>query len=192
MNKKILIVIFGAILLIGAVYLASMVISRNKQVSCTMEAKLCPDGSEVGRIGPKCEFTSCPEDYKNIAYEIEGQSVKLTNGISGTTRYFGNEIVGDLNGDGTGDIAFLLTQNPGGSGTFYYVAVALKTTDGYQGTNALFLGDRIAPQTTEIRNEEVIVNYADRKIDEPMTTKPSVGVSKYFKVINNKLVEAIK
>lgn len=27
---------------------------------CTMEAKLCPDGSFVGRTGPKCEFAPCP------------------------------------------------------------------------------------------------------------------------------------
>jgi len=30
------------------------------QVACTQEAKLCPDGSYVGRTGPKCEFVSCP------------------------------------------------------------------------------------------------------------------------------------
>lgn len=29
-------------------------------VACTMEAKLCPDGSYVGRTGPKCEFAPCP------------------------------------------------------------------------------------------------------------------------------------
>lgn len=29
-------------------------------VACTMEAKQCPDGSYVGRTGPKCEFTPCP------------------------------------------------------------------------------------------------------------------------------------
>jgi len=29
-------------------------------VACTMEAKLCPDGSSVGRTGPKCEFAPCP------------------------------------------------------------------------------------------------------------------------------------
>ncbi len=27
---------------------------------CTQEAKLCPDGSYVGRTGPNCEFTACP------------------------------------------------------------------------------------------------------------------------------------
>ena len=31
-----------------------------KPVACTMEAKLCPDGSYVGRSGPKCEFAACP------------------------------------------------------------------------------------------------------------------------------------
>ncbi|MEZ4200005.1 MAG: hypothetical protein R3B69_00140 [Candidatus Paceibacterota bacterium] len=28
--------------------------------ACTLEAKLCPDGSAVGRIGPNCEFAACP------------------------------------------------------------------------------------------------------------------------------------
>lgn len=29
------------------------------EVACTMEAKLCPDGSYVGRSGPNCEFAPC-------------------------------------------------------------------------------------------------------------------------------------
>jgi hypothetical protein len=29
-------------------------------VACTMEAKMCPDGSSVGRSGPNCEFAACP------------------------------------------------------------------------------------------------------------------------------------
>ena len=28
--------------------------------ACTQEAKLCPDGSAVGRTGPNCEFAACP------------------------------------------------------------------------------------------------------------------------------------
>ena len=30
------------------------------QIACTQEAKLCPDGSSVGRTGPNCEFAPCP------------------------------------------------------------------------------------------------------------------------------------
>lgn len=29
-------------------------------VACTMEAKICPDGTAVGRQGPNCEFAACP------------------------------------------------------------------------------------------------------------------------------------
>lgn len=32
-----------------------------QEVGCTMEAKLCPDGSTVGRSGPRCEFSACPD-----------------------------------------------------------------------------------------------------------------------------------
>lgn len=28
--------------------------------ACTMEAKICPDGTAVGRSGPACEFAACP------------------------------------------------------------------------------------------------------------------------------------
>ena len=35
-------------------------VQKPEQIACTMEAKLCPDGSYVGRTGPKCEFTDCP------------------------------------------------------------------------------------------------------------------------------------
>ena len=29
-------------------------------LACTMEAKICPDGTAVGREGPNCEFKACP------------------------------------------------------------------------------------------------------------------------------------
>ncbi len=143
---------------------------------------------------------TAPVDYKNISYVIDGQQVTLVNGSAETaaapgsaskisTKYFGNGATGDLNGDGVPDVAFILTQNSGGSGTFYYVVAALKTPSGYQGTSALLLGDRIAPQTTEIKNGQIIVNYADRKSGEPMTTPPSVGVSKYVNVTGTTLVQ---
>ena len=30
------------------------------QKACTLEAKICPDGTAVGRTGPNCEFAPCP------------------------------------------------------------------------------------------------------------------------------------
>ena len=139
-------------------------------------------------------------DPKNCTYIIERKDIALKDGYSEEeivpgsaskliTRYFGNEALGDFNGDGLSDIAFILTQQAGGSGTFYYATVALGSDNGCKGTNAILLGDRIAPQTTEFRNGEIIVNYADRKPDEPTTAAPSVGVSKYLQVNDGVLVE---
>lgn len=51
-------------IIIGGIYL--LIKSReSKLVVCTMEAKLCPDGSSVGRTGPNCEFAQCPNVAKS-------------------------------------------------------------------------------------------------------------------------------
>jgi hypothetical protein len=136
-------------------------------------------------------------DYRDAVYEVEGTNIPLQDGYAEMpiedssavtiTEYFGNEAKGDLNGDGIDDVVFLLAQQSGGTGVFYYAALALGTEGGFRGANALFLGDRIAPQTTEIRGGEAVVNFAEHRLDEPMTTPPSVGVSKYFVVSNGKL-----
>ncbi len=127
--------------------------------------------------------------YKDATYRIEGTEVTLQNGLNETevapgsaskqiTRFFGNELWKDLNNDGVPDVTFLLTQESGGSGTFFYVVAALKTHDGFTGSEAVLLGDRIAPQTTESGpGASVIVNYADRAPGESFAVLPSVGKS---------------
>lgn len=150
----------------------------------------------------KSRVASFP-DAKNATYVIEGKNQTLVNGRAEEelapgsasriiTQYFGNEVVGDFNRDGQKDVAFLLSQQTGGSGTFYYVAVALGQKKGVRGTNAIFLGDRIAPQSTVFQNGEIVVNYADRKLGEPMSTNPSMGVSKYFTVVDESLFDVKK
>jgi hypothetical protein len=173
--KKLLILI--AVILIGAgVYL---VLNNNKE--------------EVA--------TETVFDGKNSTFSIDGKEVTLVNGISEvsaapgsaskvTTTYFGNEAYGDLNGDGSLDKVFLVTQNSGGSGTFYYAVVALKTEEGYKTTNSFLIGDRIAPQSTNINNGEIQINYAMRKKGEPMTAKPTVGAVTLLKV-NNGVLEGL-
>lgn len=142
--------------------------------------------------------TAMVADFKNAEYLIAGQRVRLVNGSAESeaapgsatkivTKYFGNEIKTDLDGDGLEDIAFILTQNTGGSGTFFYAVAALDTAQGYVGSDGYLLGDRIAPQSTNLsqnpRHKYVVVfNYADRAPGEPMTVQPSVGKSAYLKL----------
>ncbi len=128
-------------------------------------------------------------NHQNATYTLEGRTVTLVDGFAqietaqgaaskDTVRYFGNELVKDLDGDGDDDIAFLITKETGGSGTFFYAVVGVNDGGNYRGSDALFLGDRIAPQTTESgEGNSFIVNYAERAPGEPMTAQPSVGKS---------------
>ncbi|MBP6945634.1 hypothetical protein KBB85_06510 [Patescibacteria group bacterium] len=143
------------------------------------------------------------KDYKNISYTIEGQSITLVDGFSEietapgsagkiVTRYFGNEVKHDLNDDGREDIVFLVTQERGGSGTFFYAVAALNTPTRYVGSDAFFLGDRIAPQSTNIdegvtaqgtnRENVVVINFATRGPNEPFTAEPTIGKSVWIKL----------
>lgn len=131
---------------------------------------------------------------KDAAYVIDGKVVQLQNGSAETeaapgsaskivTRYFGNEVTHDFDKDGRDDTVFLLTQETGGSGTFFYVVAALNKENGYEGSQALFLGDRIAPQSTHMGTGDiVVVNYADRKVGEDFSVRPSVGKSIWLKL----------
>jgi len=140
-------------------------------------------------------------DPLNATYTIDGHPIPLVNGKASlplpagpgsatteTVRVFGQPTIGDINGDGMPDAALILVEDGGGSGTFYYAAAAIKTATGTVGTNAIFLGDRIAPQNIQITQGQVIANYADRKPTDPMVTPPSMGVSKYLKLENGLLV----
>ncbi len=129
------------------------------------------------------------KDYKSATYTVGGERITLKDGIAETeiapgsasktiTRYFGNEIQKDLDGDGVEDVMFLITQEGGGTGTFFYAVAGIKTENGYEGSDAIFLGDRIAPQTTESgAGRSVIVNFADRASGESFDVQPSVGKS---------------
>lgn len=62
-KSNLLIIIIFVILLGGIIFLAWLnFINEPKQTACTQEAKLCPDGSAVGRTEPNCEFAKCPEE----------------------------------------------------------------------------------------------------------------------------------
>ncbi len=43
---------------LGLLYQKSLTVPSGR--ACTLESKICPDGSTVGRTGPNCEFAQCP------------------------------------------------------------------------------------------------------------------------------------
>jgi len=195
MNRKHLAIFIG----ISIVFLVAVLLSKT-DIFTEKSTVLVP---ETGTA----ESVTQTSDYKNISYEINGERVTLVDGLAETeqapdsnskviTRYFGNELVADLNSDGRDDVAFILSQETGGSGIFYYAVAAIKTDDGYVGTDGYLLGDRIAPQSTDISSnprqvDVVVFNYLERASGEPMTTQPSVGRSVYLKLVPESMRWAI-
>jgi hypothetical protein len=65
--KKIIWIV-GAVIIVAAVAVAGVIFRIYKfgwwgsgaRYACTMEAKICPDGTAVGRSGPNCDFAPCP------------------------------------------------------------------------------------------------------------------------------------
>ncbi|MBM3282832.1 hypothetical protein FJY90_01135 [Candidatus Gottesmanbacteria bacterium] len=88
--KIVLFTVLGLVLVGGLVFAVFRIGSQTspKERACSTEAKICPDGSAVGRTGPNCEFASCPtqaakdetanwKTYKNTKY---GYSIKYPDG----------------------------------------------------------------------------------------------------------------
>jgi hypothetical protein len=67
---SIILIVLAIAALIGAgtiIYLKNPNLIRPKQQACTLEAKVCPDGSSVGRTGSNCEFAPCPSTQPTIS-----------------------------------------------------------------------------------------------------------------------------
>lgn len=124
-------------------------------------------------------------DFKNATYTINNQEVTLVNGESSVeaapgsaskiiTKYWGGDFHKDLNADGREDVVFILTEESGGTGLFYYVVAGINYDDGYRGSKAFFIGDRISPQNIELGDEAtILVNFAERNPGESFAIPPS-------------------
>lgn len=66
-------------------------------IACTEEAKMCDDGSAVGRTGPNCEFAPCPDEeptactmqYDPVCASVAVQCIKAP--CPAIEQTFGNE-----------------------------------------------------------------------------------------------------
>lgn len=136
-----------------------------------------------------CAHTSqldLPPVTQSLAVEIGKQSFTLLNGIAekatapgsaatDVVRAVGDPVVGgDITGDGKPEAALLLTDDPGGSGTFYYAVLALSGTDSWRATNVVALGDRIEPQGIYFADGHFVYRFLERRPGEPLSEPPSV------------------
>ena len=94
MKKNIILVICG----IGAlaiVFILTQTPAVAPEIGCTLEAKICPDGSAVGRTGPLCEFAPCPKNTTSssdnlVVLDTPQPYQKITSPVTITGKARGN------------------------------------------------------------------------------------------------------
>ncbi|MCS6503139.1 lysozyme inhibitor LprI family protein, partial [Burkholderia thailandensis] len=157
-------------------------------------------GVAAERLALRMTGGSAPSpDAAGATYAIEGESIKLTNGESvrpaapgsaakRVTTLVARSAPATIAG---GPLeAVLLSDDPGGSGRFLYVA----TVQPGGGAPAVLLGDRVKPVSVSIERAAtggaiVVVEYLDRPEGAPFAQAPTVKVVRRFALEQGRLVE---
>ena len=69
--------------------------------ACTDEAKICPDGSAVGRTGPSCTFAVCPPPNAELTIGSTTFDFVLPEGYQKATNASGNSLIAEYDQSGT-------------------------------------------------------------------------------------------
>lgn len=115
--------------------------SSSSAIACTLEAKLCPDGSYVGRSGPHCDFAACPGQSSSASGATIIQSVSDGTITFAHPSNFGLAVTAEQVLSGS----YIPACNPGFNYCLYY------TGGQYRGTNFESAGFSITkrPDLTE-------------------------------------------
>jgi heat shock protein HslJ len=147
--------------------------------------------------------TLTADDLKNGEYQTEFSSsgkIKLHNGLykEKIVPDSSTELVvtlsdkmafGDLNGDGEKDAAVILITNPGGSGTFRYLAAVINQNGSPNHVASQLLGDRIKVKSLSIRSGEITVEMITHGPSDPLCC-PTLEAIHDYQLQGNKLVFA--
>ena len=141
-----------------------------------------------------------PAELSNATYTVEytqNGTAPLTNGqyseaaapgsaTMTTVSLTDNIAYGQLNGQDAA--AVILVSDPGGSGTFYDLAVVVSQNGQSVNVATTFLGDRIQINALSIANNQIEVDLTQAGPDDPLCC-PSQQVIKTFELQGEQLVE---
>ena len=165
--------LIAAIILLAAVGAFFVIQNKNGsgQVACTMEAKMCPDGSAVGRQGPNCEFAPCPgqneEQEIRASMPQPNDAVGLPLVITGEARVFEN-VFGYrlLNADGKKLLEGYGETKPGQAGQFGTFELTVNYPDPGTETGTLEIIEFAVKTGLEESKMEIPVRFAPVEASE--------------------------
>jgi len=118
-----------------------------ESVVCTMDVKICPDGSAVGRSGPNCEFAACPST-ENPEMKIENFDNNITEGNLGTisleevAQHNSKSDCWGVIGGKVYDVTAFFGKHPGGDANLYRIC-GIDATNAFRGKH----GEDTKPNT---------------------------------------------
>lgn len=147
--------------------------------------------------------TGLPEEaleIRNAPYQIGAsdslQLVQLTDGkfeqgTPGSDDYVSITMtdfvaVGDLDGDGTDEVAALVTENFGGTGVFVFLALYKEIEGALTFQASRIVDDRPQLNALSIENGEIFLDAVIHGPDEPMCC-PTLRTTRYFRYVDNLL-----
>ena len=147
--------------------------------------------------------TAIPKEAKeilNAKYQLGASDalrvVQLTNGkfeqgTSGGTDFVSVSLtdfvaVGDLNADGTDEVAALVSENYGGSGVFVFLAAYATENGTLTFQNSTMVDDRPQLQTLAIENGEILLEAVIHGPDDAMCC-PALRTTRHYRFVDNQL-----
>jgi hypothetical protein len=136
----------------------------------------------------------------NMTYTVGGTEYALVDGIYSEPAAPGSATMdtvaiyekwvafGDLNGDGVGDAAVVLYHDPGGSGTFRYLAAVVDEDGEAVNRDTTSLGDRVRINSLRVDGGEIQMDVVTHGETDPMCC-PTDERKWTYELQNGKLVQ---
>lgn len=138
------------------------------------------------------ELARLPDSPLFASYTIEESEVVLTDGIAEGVpaglkegeriEVLGEPVFGDVSGDEREDALLVLASTKNSDEMHYYIALALKDTDGFLGVNAVPLSRGGNPERVSVRDELVEVEYTETVTNENGEEQEVASVE-YFRLL---------
>jgi hypothetical protein len=93
---------------------------------------------------------------------------------------------GDLTGDGEDEVAALVTENYGGSGSFVFLVVYADVDGELSFQTSLLVDDRPQSHTLSIDENEIFLDMVTHSVDDPMCC-PTLRTTRHFRFIDRQL-----
>ena len=155
--------------------------STSAKISISAKDSIAPL-SEAGLLNGLCNVPTVSEEGSETVQFKEGKAE--WNGCRGEIV---KTAIGDLNGDGINDGAFVFTYNSGGSGYFTYLLVFVASEKGAKPVGERSLGDRSQANSLKISHGNITLDILGHRSHDSASRPTQKRVVK-FKVKGNTLV----